>query len=214
MNILKKSVPVGMLIIFAGSFSSIPVQAKGIPDRGSIPFAAYDKDNDGFISEEEFNSVRGERMEKRAKEGRRMRGAASAPSFSAFDTDGDGKLNKDELAAGQKAQREKRRGMGQGRGMGKGMGMGQGRGMGKGMGMGRNMPAFSEYDLNGDGKLLEKEFNEARSKRRSERAQQGYRMKNLGNAPSFADIDTNSDGEISADEFAKHQSQHRQQRAQ
>ena len=88
---------------------------------------------------------------------------------------------------------------------GGGMGMGQNQGMGKGMG--RNRPAFSEYDLNGDGKITEKEFNEARSKRISERAQQGYQMRNLGSAPSFADIDANGDGEISVEEFAAHQSQ-------
>jgi hypothetical protein len=88
---------------------------------------------------------------------------------------------------------------------GGGMGMGQNQGMGKGMG--RNRPAFSEYDLNGDGKITEKEFNEARSKRISERAQQGYQMRNLGSAPSFADIDANRDGEISVEEFAAHQSQ-------
>lgn len=93
-------------------------------------------------------------------------------------------------------------GMGPGGG---GMGMGQNQGMGKGMG--RNRPAFSEYDLNGDGKITEKEFNEARSKRISERAQQGYQMRNLGSAPSFADIDANGDGEISTEEFAAHQSQ-------
>lgn len=93
-------------------------------------------------------------------------------------------------------------GMGPGGG---GMGMGQNQGMGKGMG--RNRPAFSEYDLNGDGKITEKEFNEARSKRISERAQQGYQMRNLGSAPSFADIDANRDGEISVEEFAAHQSQ-------
>ena len=93
-------------------------------------------------------------------------------------------------------------GMGPGGG---GMGMGQNQGMGKGMG--RNRPAFSEYDLNGDGKITEKEFNEARSKRISERAQQGYQMRNLGSAPSFADIDANGDGEISVEEFAAHQSQ-------
>ena len=100
-------------------------------------------------------------------------------------------------------------GMGPGGG---GMGMGQNQGMGKGMGkgMGRNRPAFSEYDLNGDGKITEKEFNEARSKRISERAQQGYQMRNLGSAPSFADIDANRDGEISVEEFAAHQSQRSQ----
>ena len=203
---MKKLNHVSSLIAFAIIFLPISAHSEATPDRGPIPFAAYDKDGNGLISEKELSAVRAERMSTSAAEGRPMRGAASAPSFSEFETNKDGQLTQDELAAGQKAQMEKRRSMG--------MGMGQGRGMGKGMGMGRNMPAFSEYDLDGDGKMLEKEFNEARSKRISERAQQGYQMRNLGNAPSFADIDANGDGHISAEEFAAHQSQHLQQRTQ
>ncbi|MBN4063505.1 hypothetical protein JYT79_01855 [Cardiobacterium sp. AH-315-I02] len=191
-------------IAFAIVFLPISAHSVSIPDRGPIPFSIYDKDGDGLISEKEFIEIRAERMSKRAAEGRPMRGAASAPSFPEFDTNKDGKLTSDELAAGQKVQMEKRRSMG----------MGQGRGMGKGMGMGKNMPAFSEYDLDGDGKILEKEFNEARSKRISERAQQGYQMRNLGNAPSFADIDINGNGQISTEEFTEHQAQRRQQRTQ
>ena len=195
---------VGTFILVAIVFFPINAHSEAIPDRGPIPFAAYDKDGDSFVSEKEFSAVRAERMSKRATEGRQMRGTASAPSFSEFDTNNDGKLTQGELTAGQKVQMEKRRSMG----------MGQGRGMGKGMGMGRNMPAFSEYDLNGDGKIPEKEFNEARSKRISERAQQGFQMRNLGNAPSFSDIDTNGDGHINEAEFTTHQSQRRQQRSQ
>jgi len=201
---MKKLNYTGSLIAFAIIFLPISAHSEATPDRGPIPFAAYDKDGNSLISDKEFSAVRAERMSTRAAQGRPMRGAASAPSFSEFDTNKDGQLTQDELAAGQKAQMEKRRSMG----------MGQGRGMGKGMGMRRNMPTFSEYDLDGDGKMLEKEFNEARSKRISERAQQGYQMRNLGNAPSFSDIDANGDGQISAEEFTAHQSQHRQQRTQ
>ena len=93
-----------------------------------------------------------------------------------------------------------------------GMGMGQGRGMGQGMG--RNMPGFSDYDMDGDEKILEEEFNEARSKRISERAQEGYQMKNLGSAPSFADIDANGDGQTDPDEFTSPQDRRRQQKTQ
>ena len=204
MNILKKTYTAGLLITFSGVLLPISAQSEEIPARGPIPFAAYDKDNNGLVSENEFYTVRGERMSTRAAEGKPMRGAASAPSFSEFDINGNGQLTRDELAAGQKAQMEKRQGMG----------MGQGRGMGKGMGMGRDMPTFSEYDLDGDGKLLEKEFNEARGKRISERAQQGFQMRNLGKAPSFSDIDKNGNGEVSPEEFTAHQSQHRLQRRQ
>lgn len=74
-------------------------------------------------------------------------------------------------------------------------------------GMGKDMPTFAEYDLNGDGKIVEQEFNEARAKRISDRAQQGYRMRNVGNAPAFQQIDSDGDGAISAGEFSAHQSQ-------
>ena len=80
-------------------------------------------------------------------------------------------------------------------------------GGGPGRGMGGNMPAFAEYDLNGDGKIVEQEFDEARAKRISERAQQGYRMRNAADAPSFKAIDQNGDGTLGAEEFSAHQSQ-------
>lgn len=206
MNILKNSFFAGLLIACVGVFLPVPAPAEEMPARGPIPFAAFDEDGNGLISEQEFNARRAQRMAAREAEGRPMRGAASAPSFSEFDTNADGQLTQDELAAGQKARMEQRRGMG--------MGTGPGPGAGQGMGMGRNMPAFSDYDLDGDGKILEKEFSEARTRRINERTQQGYRMRNIGNAPSFADIDTNGDGEIGSGEFAAHQTQRRQQRAQ
>ena len=195
MNKLKTINYAGSLIAFAIVALSTTAYSASIPDRGPIPFAVYDKDGNGLISEKEFSEVRAERISKRAAEGRPMRGAANTPTFSAFDTNGDGHLTKDELTAGQKIQMEKRRGMG----------MGQGRGMG----MGRNMPVFSEYDLDGDGVIVEEEFNEARGNRISARAQQGYPMRNLGKSPLFTDIDVNKDGKISPQEFALHQSQRR-----
>ena len=192
MNRVKKMIPVGLCLFLAGSFSTIHAQPEDIPERGPVPFSAYDRDGDGYISEQEFNSTRSERMEQRAAEGRPMRGAAGAPSFSGFDQDGDGRLTPDELAAGQQGQMQQRRGM-------------------KG-GMGENQrPAFSDFDLDGDGKVLEKEFYDARNQRISERVEEGRPMKNLANAPSFADIDANGNGEISPDEFAAHQLQRRQQ---
>jgi Ca2+-binding EF-hand superfamily protein len=200
MSNLSKVIPLGLVIAFGTSIVPMTVQSEEIPARGPIPFAAYDKDGNNLISEEEFYAVRGERMAKRAAEGRLMRGAANAPAFSQFDTNSDGQLTADELTAGQQAQMQKRRGMG----------MGQGRGMGRG----RNMPVFSDFDLNGDGNIVEKEFYEARNRRIAERVKQGYQMRNLGNAPSFADLDTNGDGQISSEEFTVHQFQHRRQRTQ
>jgi Ca2+-binding EF-hand superfamily protein len=74
------------------------------------------------------------------------------------------------------------------------------------------MPAFAEFDLNGDGILTEQELAEARAKRIAERSQQGYMMRNLESAPSFGALDINGDGQISPEEFAAGQAQRRQQR--
>ena len=76
---------------------------------------------------------------------------------------------------------------------------------GKGMG---NMPTFADFDLDGDGVIVESEFNEGHAKRMSEMAAEGRQMKHVGDAPGFSGIDTNADGEISEEEFATHQAEH------
>lgn len=182
-------------ILFATALLPISAYSEVISARGVIPFSTYDKDGNNFIIEKEFNEVRAERMAKRAAEGGLMRGAANAPSFSVFDTNKDGQLSQVEFALGQKSQMEKRRSMRMG--------------PGSEMDVRRNMPGFLEYDLDRDGEIIEQEFNEARSKRITEKAQQGYQMRNLGNAPLFTDIDINMDGRINPEEFASHQSQRR-----
>ena len=195
----------GSRILF-GAFSLMlvaGVQAADVPLQGPIPFALYDKDGDGRVSEMEFDEVRGERLQARAAEGRPT---AWAPSFITFDVDADGFLTPEELSAGQQSQMKERRGMGMMPGSGNGSAMNTPGGMGQKMG--RNMPTFSDYDLDGDSKVTESEFNKARAQRVSERAQQGYAMKNMGNMPSFADIDADGNGTVSKDEFAAHQASH------
>ncbi len=73
-----------------------------------------------------------------------------------------------------------------------------------------NMPSFSDFDLDGDGVIVEPEFNEAHAKKMSEMAAQGHKMKHAGDAPGFSGIDTNDDGQISEQEFADHQAAHHQ----
>ena len=81
----------------------------------------------------------------------------------------------------------------------------QGMRQGKGNKGQQNKPSFTTFDLNKDGKITQKEFDEARIKRMTQRANEGKMMKNAGNAPSFESIDTNHDESISADEFQTHQ---------
>jgi len=184
----------GLLIVLAGGFVSVGAQAAQDTQHGPAPFSVFDMDQDGSISEAEFYSVRNQRMAARASEGKKMKCAASAPSFADLDTNGDGQLSPEELSAGQKSHMAKCKEMGHGAGKGKGM---------KG-----NMPAFSDFDLDGDGIIAEAEFNEAHTRRMSEMAASGHQMKHAGEAPGFSGIDSNGDGGISEQEFSDHQAAH------
>ena len=71
------------------------------------------------------------------------------------------------------------------------------------------MPTYADFDLDGDGKIVEKEFNEAHAQRMAKMAEEGRQMKHVGDFPGFAGIDTDGDGVISEEELATHQAEHR-----
>jgi Ca2+-binding EF-hand superfamily protein len=81
-------------------------------------------------------------------------------------------------------------------------------------GMGRGQwspPSFQRFDTDGDGEISQSELDQARAERRSQRAQQGYRLRGAASAPSFDDIDQDGDGQISPAEFRDFpHGQHRQ----
>ena len=77
------------------------------------------------------------------------------------------------------------------------------------MGTQGDMPTYADYDLNGDGKIVEQEFNQAHEARMAKMAEEGHQMKNVAEFPGFAGIDTDADGVISEEEFATHQAEHR-----
>jgi len=83
--------------------------------------------------------------------------------------------------------------------------------MGDGKGKKENMPAFSDFDLNGDGTIVEQEFNEGHAKRMSEMAAEGRQMKQMKECPGFAGIDTDGNAGINEQEFASHQAEHQKQ---
>lgn len=206
MNDLKNIVGLGLLLIMAGGFTSFNAHAEKSGMHGPVPFDEFDQDGSGFVSEEEFNTVRGQRMAARAAEGKKMHCAGSAPSFADVDNDGDGQLSQDELTSAHKTHKQKCQSMNHEHGMRHGQGHGKGKGM-----KGKNMPAFADFDLNADGKIVEKEFNEGHAKRMSEMAAEGRDMKHANQCPGFSGIDSNGDGEISEDEFAAHQADHHKQ---
>jgi hypothetical protein len=76
--------------------------------RGPLPFEAYDQNDDGNLSSDEFQDVRAARMKYRAEQGYRMRNAARAPSFEQIDANGDGSISSDELSKHQTEQMQQR----------------------------------------------------------------------------------------------------------
>ncbi len=204
MKNLFKIIPL-VLVSFLG-ITSISAASAELPSCGPIPFANYDQNGNGFISEQEFTLVRAERMAMKAAQGRPMKGAGKSPSFVSFDKDNDGRLTPEELLAGQQVQMYNRRGA-----KNQSPQMGQGRGKNSGMRKNSNMANFSEFDLNGDGIILEQELYKARAARITVRAEQGYSLRNVTNAPSFSDIDSDGNAEISSKEFAEYQVKHREQ---
>lgn len=84
-------------------------------------FSEYDLNNDGAISQTEFQDARAKRMNQRAGEGKMMRNVGNAPTFADIDTNKDGTLSQEEFQTHQTQQMQnKGKGAGQGQGMGRG----------------------------------------------------------------------------------------------
>ena len=100
-----------LLVMTAAIALSSPASAqdaqKGM-GKAMPTFADCDLNGDGSITELEFTKARGERIAKRAQEGRKMKNLANAPSFQDIDTDDDGGISPDEFAAHQAEHRAKK----------------------------------------------------------------------------------------------------------
>lgn len=193
MNTLTTTLSFSAIAIFVSLSCNSIAQTTNLPLRGPLTFTQYDINKDGAISEQEFTSIRAQRMSEKAKSGRKMQGRNNRMSFTAFDLNSDGILNQEEFLTGQKAQQEQRMNR---------------RANNQKKRMKGNMPSYADFDLNNDGRINEDEFIQARAQRISDRAAQGFRMKNAANMPSFADIDHDNDANISKAEFEQHQRSH------
>jgi len=186
---MKKSIIVFKSAIVITSLLSTALIAQDMPLAGPIPFSVYDRNKDGFISNDEFNDTRAKRISIKQKHSMPMRNAANAPDFSFFDVDKNGKLSKLELREGQNRQMRKNRAK---------------RNLVNKY-MRRDMPTFESFDLNGDGYLKGDEMKEARAKRIEKKAAQGKMLRNSTNPSKFSDIDANDDGIVTKEEFITNQ---------
>ena len=81
-------------------------------------------------------------------------------------------------------------------------------------GMGYNMPSYSDFDTDNNGKITQAEFENAQQARMKKQAEAGKMMRNAVNAPTFKDMDTNNDGVMDASEFSDHQQEQKAQMGQ
>lgn len=148
-----------LIITMIIAIAMLPFVAKADTStrKGPPAFSEFDLNQDGYVSEEEFNKVKAARMTAMAEAGKPMKGAASAPTFADVDTDGDGKATEAELTAAQQKHRNAMHAQ-HGKGDGKGMHKGQ---HGKGM----KMPTFDDLDLDGDGCINSEEFAKHQAER-------------------------------------------------
>lgn len=134
MKNLTKSI---VTITILGSFAFAAPSAK---DK----FRTTDLNNDGVITQEEFYNEQARKMEKKAKEGRALKGASTAPQFEMVDSNKNGQITFDEYdkfhIKRQKQMKEIRKGNGEGKGAQRGL------------------VTFNKYDRNGDGYIDKDEF--------------------------------------------------------
>ncbi len=148
-------------VLFAIAMLPLAAQANCQMRHGPPPFSDFDQDGDGFVSEDEFNAFRAARHEAMAKEGRPMKGMATAPSFSDIDTDGDGRLTEAELTAAQQAHMKAMHEAHGGECMHHGKGMHQGHHACGAM-------RFEDIDTDGDGCISPAEFDAHHAEMRPE----------------------------------------------
>lgn len=133
-----------LIVTLLIAIAVLPFAARADSHRQGPPtFSEFDTNGDGFVSEEEFNTLRAARIAERAGEGRQMRGLENAPPFSDFDSNDDGKLDEDEFTKGRKAHMKAMR---------------EKHGGHKGAGKGMKMPTFEDLDLDGNGCIDADEF--------------------------------------------------------
>ncbi len=125
MNSIRK-IAAGVLAMAVVSTGSAGTD---IPDRGPIPFEAFDGDDNGYVSQDEFNRAHEQRFQNRAAQQRPRRYMNQPPDFSSIDADSDGRLNRNEIQAHQRERQEFRQQQRMDRRYGGGQGPGTGGGM-------------------------------------------------------------------------------------
>lgn len=96
-------VAVGLLCVMSATLVAQDLQ-QGM-GRNMPTFESFDLNKDGFLTENELNEARANRMQKKAEDGRMLRNSANQSEFSEIDLDKDGKVTKEEFISHQAKRR-------------------------------------------------------------------------------------------------------------
>ncbi len=203
MNHQTNILAIGIAITAMSAVLSTSAQAQNGVVGGPLPFASYDQDGSGSVTEQEFDRVYAQQIRDRAAAGAPMGGVANTTTFATFDRNSDGQITSAEFVTVQPPPTSGGPGT-----MGSGVQMGLSDG--RGTGMAGTAPSFADLDENHDGSISPSEFNDARANRAVEKSQEGLPLGSLRNAPPFTALDLNSDQRISPEEFYTVQAQHAQ----
>jgi len=109
-----RSIVITAIIIGVFSLIASVVHAQNVQTRGPVSFATYDTDNNGIVTEQEYNIIREQRQTAVKASGRMGHGMANAPAFYTVDTNKDGQVSEQELQVIQE-QQQANRGTGRGK---------------------------------------------------------------------------------------------------
>ncbi|MFA6192426.1 MAG: EF-hand domain-containing protein [Sulfurimonas sp.] len=97
MKNLVKIVKLSLAAVGVLSIVSTSISAEGLPAKSILPFASYDKNQDGFVSKSEFIQVNSARASAKETQGMPLMHSANAPDFGEYDADKDGQLSESEF---------------------------------------------------------------------------------------------------------------------
>jgi Ca2+-binding EF-hand superfamily protein len=93
-------------LITAGLLSVVPLalSAQNMQQgmgRNMPAFESFDSNHDGYLTENEMNDARADRVQKKAEDGRALRNSINHSEFSEIDSNGDKKVTKEEFTSHQ-----------------------------------------------------------------------------------------------------------------
>ena len=182
----------------AGMQPGMMAGQRGGMARAQPAFADMDANQDGYLTQDELDTFRQNRIKQRADAGGQLRNVgknSQSGLLQKYDADKDGRLSEAEFNQFRADRMGQRSGM---------------RGKQGKMGQMRGTPVtFADLDLNKDGKITPAEARQAQQQRMNARMQVNAEQREQRQNAWFQFLDSNKDGSISQSEFDAMQQQRR-----